>query len=329
MTFKKIGVAACITIAGGLYACSSTSTTGGSPSDGGGTVYKPLEAGSTGDDDNTGDDAGSNGPGVGNACTTSGDCANDAGPAGQCSSDNFFAAGPLFPTAVCLSKNCVVPSDPNEIGICGNNDLPGLCQAGENGSPSVCFPLCLVSGAGAVSGCLTNDACKVAGTTSDPTTNATELIGMCQPGCTADSQCPTGTKCDTYQSVCVATPTVFTTPFGSTCDPTTTTTCLCIGTTGSTTGFCSSQCVTGSGACPAAPAGDGGADGGAALPYVCSAQLGGINAADAGFDLATQPNGLGGYCFQACNTAADCTLAGSVCNPDPAGAPHTGICALQ
>jgi len=331
-TLKNLQLAACITIAGGIYACSSTSSSGPA-SDAGGVVYKPPvtpDGGGVVADDGGGDDDSSTGPGVGNACTTVADCANDAGAPGQCS-NNFFTSGPLFPTAVCLSANCTVPTDPNEIGICGNAADPGLCEPGQSGSPSVCYPLCIVSGAGAVTGCLTNDACKIDGTSTDPTSNATELIGMCQPGCTADTQCPTGTKCDTYQAVCVATPEVFTQGFGTACDTTATTpVCYCIGATGAASGFCSSTCVTGSGSCPIAAAPDGGtADGGVATPYVCSAQLGGLNASDAGISFATQPNGLQGLCFQACNTASDCTLTGSTCTPDPAGGAHTGVCTLQ
>ncbi len=329
MTFKMVSglrVAACITIAGGLFACSSTNSSG-VVGDGGGTVFHPLDSGGPVGDDDSGGTV--NGPGVGNACTTPADCVNDAGPAGLCS-NNFFTAGPLFPTAVCLSANCTVPADPNQIGICGNNALPGLCQAGATGSAPICFPLCTISGTGTVAGCLTNDACKIEGLTS--TGGTTEIIGICQPGCTADAQCPSGTKCDTYQAVCVATPEVFSQAFGTSCDPNATTqACYCIGSPSGTTGFCSSSCVTGSGSCPVAGAGggDGGAsEAGTALPYVCSAQLGGINASDAGISFATQPNGLDGLCFQACDTAADCTLSGSTCTPDPAGGAHKGVCTL-
>jgi hypothetical protein len=74
------------------------------------------------------------------------------------------------------------------------------------------------------------------------------------------------------------------------------------------------------------------ADAGAtsSLPFVCSAQLGGINSADAGVNYTAQPAGLLGYCFQACDTANDCASLGSgaTCNPDPAGGSHKGICAL-
>jgi hypothetical protein len=81
---------------------------------------------------------------------------------------------------------------------------------------------------------------------------------------------------------------------------------------------------------------DGGTEGGASdagttLPFVCSAQLGTLATVDAGITFATQPTGLQGLCFQACNTKADCAFLGSgaTCLPDPAGAPASGICITQ
>jgi hypothetical protein len=248
----------------------------------------------------------------------------------------MFADGPLFPTAICLQDGCQAPAA-GELALCGTTANPGLC-ASITSTQTICFPLCVVSAAGAVTGCLANDVCQLLGTSEDPTTLAPELIGQCQPGCTADAQCPSGSSCDTYQGNCVATVTPQTEAFGAPCDPATDTGCACIGPSGGSVGFCSSACVTG-GTCPAfgalpAAGTDGGADADAGtappLPFVCSAQLGGLNALDAGVYLATQPAGLDGYCFPACDTASDCAFYGSgaTCTPDPAGGTHLGICSL-
>ena len=317
MTFENLQLVACIVLLGGLSACSSTKT-GAAPKDGGVGVFVTEDASAP----------------VGEPCGADTDCSSPA----TCSNDSF-SIGPYFPTPVCVAP-CTPSTTPDELLVCG--DGTGVCQS-NTATTGTCFPVCFVTPDGQSTGCLINDDCAVIGSTADPNTpNQTDLFGECQPGCSADSQCPTGSSCDTIYGTCETTVTPPAIAFGASCNPSSTADpppCACVGPSGATTGFCSAYCTTGN-ACPQ-PGGagnmdDGGVDAGASdagttLPFVCSAQLGTLATEDAGIAFATQPTGLQGLCFPACNTKADCALLGSgaSCSPDPAGAPASGICITQ
>jgi hypothetical protein len=328
MTFENLRLVASflssLSLLCALPACTTTVKNGTTPKDGGIGVFVDEDASAP----------------VGDPCGTDMDCTQPA----TCSSDTF-ANGPYFPTPVCVSS-CTPSSQPDEILVCG--DGTGVCQA-SSVSAGTCFPVCFVTPDGQSSGCLLNDVCQVIGSTADPDNpDQTDLFGECQPGCTADSQCPSSSHCDPTYGSCDTTVTPPSLPFGAACDPSSSANpppCACVGASGSTTGFCTAYCTTGN-ACPQpgaasedggaveAGANDGGATdagptgAGASLPFVCSAQLGSLATIDAGIAFTTQPVGLQGLCFQACNTKADCAFLGSgaTCTPDPASAPATGIC---
>ena len=279
------------------------------------------------------------GPPVGAACAKDTDC-----PASEkCSNDVYSGGNPIYPTPMCIAGCAPSTSADQGLAACGPSTLPGagLCQppsmSGE--TTGLCLPFCVVTPAGSATGCLANDVCEILGAISDPTTpSQTDGAGWCLPGCTADSQCPAGSKCDPLEAACAKTPLVPTLPIGAKCDSSATTTqCNCVSATGQTSGYCTATCVTGVTKCPS-PSADGGAPetgdagdaGGPAneTPWVCSAQTNVTATLDGGLLFTTQPTGLYGLCAPACNTDADCASIGGHCSLGDPAAPsgYGGTC---
>ncbi|MGO8994870.1 MAG: hypothetical protein ACLQVI_16265 [Polyangiaceae bacterium] len=274
---------------------------------------------------------------VGAPCETNADCPSGA----ECSNVVYGAATPLYPTAICVAP-CSPPPASEGIGACGGDSVPGagLCQPASGSIPALCVPFCEVTSAGTVAGCEADDVCQLLGS------DGTDGAGWCQPGCTANSQCPSGTQCDPLLAACVTTPLATSLPIGAPCslvaNPAP---CNCVGIAnedgGAAEGYCTAACVTGASVCPSAPSSGSGDSGAAALdggdagggspspvPWVCSAELNLVTTEDGGIIFTTQPPGLYGFCTPPCNSNADCaSFQGRCSQGDPAApAGFTGTC---
>jgi hypothetical protein len=267
---------------------------------------------------------------VGAQCASSSDC-----PSGeQCSNAVYSAGNPIYPTPICVAPCTAQASTSQGLASCGSASLPGagLCEPPSGGGAGLCLPYCQVTPSGTVVGCQANDVCQVLGS------NGPEGAGWCQPGCTASTQCPSGSVCDPLLAACVANPLVATLSIGAVCSLTANPApCNCVGTQTATEGYCTAACVTGATVCasppldggagPAADGGDAGAPAGE-VPWVCTAGLNFVTDADGGAIFKVQPPGLFGFCAPSCNTDADCTsIKGHCTSGDPAAAAgFTGTC---
>jgi hypothetical protein len=254
-------------------------------------------------------DTGGTGTGhVGELCGVDGDCIGAASGTGFCSNDAFLA-GPLNPTAVCMQYDTCTPDATTSVLCDGSRGIcldPGSTGTGE------CRPLCKFSTSGTYSTpCAGKNACSLEYTFDDGAGVA--AYGQCVGGCTADSDCPSGSKCDAHDQSCYvtcATDTDCTTAwsgapstwkcdttkgactfkypkaFGASC--TTSTDCPCLKGTTASSGLCTKTCVTGSTA-PAIACGTG---------YTCDALL--------PTTFTTQPSGVSGLCVKNCTSATDC-----------------------
>jgi hypothetical protein len=265
---------------------------------------------------------------VGARCESSSDC-----PAGdQCSNAVYGSGNPIYPTAICLGACTPSTSSAAGLAVCGAASFPGagLCQPvfEDGGSSGLCLPFCTVTPSGAVVGCAANDVCQVLGAAG------ANGAGWCQPGCTADSQCPAGSACDPLLAACDAIPLAPTLPIGAVCSLTASTPpCNCVGAPSASDGYCTAACVTGTGVCPSPPSdagagGDGGAPSSGQAPWVCSAGLNFVTGADGGALFGAQPPGLLGFCAPACNSDPDCAaIQGHCAKGDPAApAGFKGTC---
>ena len=272
---------------------------------------------------------------VGGPCQSSSDC-----PAGaQCSNAVYAQGNPIYPTPICLSTCTPAPASEG-IAECGARVVPGegLCQPPSGSGPALCLPLCEVTPSGVIVGCQgANDVCQLLGP------SGSDGAGWCLPGCTADSQCPPGLKCDPVLASCVSIPLMTTLPIGAPCSlATNPPPCNCIGVASAdggaaARGYCTAACVTGVSACPSPPA-DGGAisDGGdagasAGAPWVCSAGVNQVTQIDGGGIFTTQAPGLYGFCAEPCNADADCAQIHGHCSQGDPAAPagFTGTCSPE
>jgi hypothetical protein len=246
---------------------------------------------------------------TGNPCTMDSQCkGTGAGAPGinKCTTDaNIFTLGELFPTGVCIVPP-QVPCDPcggktpcdNFIHGCDGPDgpsAPGVCLPRSNPAKvgdGICLPACAFKGDGSMpAGCQGKDACNAIA--FDPTQTPPVGIGYCFGGCTADTDCVTGEKCDTTTGLCVKTVTPPTKNLGDGCNmmeanmmppP-----CNCVYGTLSGLGFCTLFCTVGGSQCPSG--------------WVCDAQepttlIGPNDASVPGF--MTQNTGLAGFCVPQC-----------------------------
>jgi hypothetical protein len=258
-----------------------------------------LEAGAGGDD---GGDAatpmGFDGT-TGKACTTNADCKGAGANApgiNRCTTSVLFNSGELYPSGVCLMP---APCDPcggtspcdNFIHGCDGvgASAPGICLPLQAGG-GVCLPACVFAGDGtAPSGCVGKDTCLPYGFGSNPV----QGVGYCFGGCTADTDCVTGEKCETTTGLCKKVVTPPTKNIGDPCTMAdanaTTPPCNCIYNTKTTVGFCTQVCTVGGTGCPSG--------------WFCEAQepkslTGSNDASLPGFT--TQNTGLGGFCVPSC-----------------------------
>ncbi len=304
-------VAAAAVVANG--GCSSSSGGGpvGGSSSGGLDASHPIQhvdaSGLGSSSSGGGSGSGASGDGAvpydgttGKACTTDADCSPTGLGINKCSPSLYTMSGPVWPTSVCLPSVACDPGADNFIHYCDGPDdpsSPGICYPNPNGGGD-CFPQCNVNADGAaITGCLANEACSVFG--SGVTTSGKPVaVGFCSAACSADSQCPAGSKCQRDQGVCLTTVTTPTKKVGDPCSANdAATVCNCYQNQKSGVGYCTEVCVVGAvpSQCPAG--------------YVCDAQLPSVvvNAAtDASVNAFTVQNtGLAGVCLQACGGGAD------------------------
>jgi hypothetical protein len=207
--------------------------------------------------------------------------------------------------------------------------------------------MCIMSSDGSFEQkCAGSNGCNIEAYGTDSSTMKVSLIGTCQAGCKADSECPTGSKCDPLQRFCTkvcasdtdCTKGWSTAPDNWKCDTargactfsfpkkigdacTSATDCLCFHNTGDSNGVCIGLCRSGD------DCGTG---------FVCDALL--PRKDDTGADLftvTTQPVELVGYCLRSCSVDADCPAkqacdlsAGQTqktCRPKPAVAADGGM----
>jgi hypothetical protein len=326
--------------------CSSGGDNNGSPADGGGSdVSRPpqhRDGGATFDTGggppvDGGDDGGAPYDGtVGQPCMKDSDCSPTGLGLNKCTIStgdagvilaNFFTNGPIFPTPVCVS-GCLPKAD-NLIHFCDGPDMatsPGICEPTASGQ-GLCLPKCLIPSDGsAPSGCPGKDVCNVVGW-GLTTTNVPVAFGICIGGCAADADCPTGSKCQKDDGLCLTNAPARTKNLGDTCssnDPAGTCNCR----TGQTSaglssgvGYCTQFCITGPASAAPCPSG-----------YACDTELPAqiinhtTDAAVTGFTM--QNAGLAGSCFKTCGAggggdggvppAADAGGAGSDASGDAA-----------
>jgi hypothetical protein len=253
---------------------------------------------------------------VGKGCQSNADCQPIGGVGvNTCSSSTF--ANALYPAAVCVLRTCNPGTDGN-LHFCDGPDnpaSPGVCLNSANGG--ICLPKCLAAADGsAPTGCQGKDTCALAATAV--ISSQLVAIGFCLGGCTADTDCPAGNKCQKDQGICLTTVTPPTKALGAPCttaDNGSTTTpaacnCLINQAAMATQGFCTQTCIVGS-AAAACPAG-----------YLCDSQeplqVTDPNTGATLTGFATQNAGISGLCLP---TATSCTAdAGAGASSGDAGA---------
>ncbi len=228
---------------------------------------------------------------VGKTCTTNADCATAHGPNVAVCSNTVFKGEDFFPTAVCVLPSCSPVSDKTSIHYCDgppdDPNSPGLCVP--SGGASICLPKCTYDKAGgAPKGCVGKDACN-----AYPIT-ASAGVGYCFGGCTQDSDCQDGQKCQTDRGWCLPGVTPPTKPVGATCTTSDSSSlaCNCLYGTNNT-GYCSQFCTIGGAACPNG--------------YTCDS----LELRLSGY---TTPNvGMAGYCTLACSADAGTCPSTATC----------------
>lgn len=339
-------------LAMGIEGCSS-SDNGGNPDSGiitapgddsgavthpdGGTTHKDASSVGVTPDTGTGGSETSVPPGTfdgttGMPCASNADCKSAGGPGiNRCSISNYFSGGPIDPTPVCLSPDACDLGDGTTVQFCDSADptdpnSPGVClptQTGSTGLAGQCFPRCSITPDGvAPTGCAGKDACNLFAWGVDQN-NQPLAIGFCVGGCAADTDCPTGSKCQKDEGVCLTTLKTPTKTLGQTCsanDVSSTTKygCNCFMNQTTMLGYCSQACIVGPNSPLPCPSG-----------YLCDSQLPTqiTDANDASVTGFTQQNvGLSGFCLQACGAGSGdagggtCPATASCSTQDTAGA---------
>jgi hypothetical protein len=148
------------------------------------------------------------------------------------------------------------------------------------------------------SGCQGKDGCNVIGWGLLQSSGAPEAFGYCFGGCSADTDCPSGSKCQTNDGTCVTTLVTPTKALGDPCrrapaaNPDPIGACSCMAHPSTGLGYCTQFCLAGANSPAQCPAG-----------YVCDTQLpaqitASNDASVPGF--ATQNVGLVGSCLKTC-----------------------------
>jgi hypothetical protein len=241
---------------------------------------------------------------TGKPCTTDDEC--DVTGSGVNSCGNAFAIGTLFPTPVCIGRGCDIGDGTSIMGCDG--DL-GVCL--DDGASGICLGACGFKNDGAAPSpaCAGKDACQVLGWGKD-SAGVLSGVGYCFGGCTADTDCTKGDKCQKESGLCVKTPIVFTKAVGDACtdlDAKAPAKCECLYLTTTKKGYCSSFCKVGD-AATACPTG-----------FTCSPGLPTTDSTDGSALFSMDPAGIGANCLKNCTTDADCTAINSECRTTASG----------
>ena len=229
---------------------------------------------------------------VGKACTSDNDCHSANGPnVARCSS-SVFAPQEFYPNPVCVLPACSPVSDASGLHFCDGPDdpsSPGICVTG-GASGGICLPRCNYDKSGsAPTGCQGHDVCFAYPAATE------NGVGYCWAGCTQDTDCSNGQKCQLDRGWCVQGVLPPTKAVGDACTESDTNAGVCNCLYGSNkTGYCSSTCIVGGAPCPTG--------------FVCDSLETRING------YATPHAGMGGYCAKACAADGGATCPGaSVC----------------
>jgi hypothetical protein len=264
----------------------------------------------------------------GKPCMTDTDCYGVGGPhINKCTSDALFQEGEIDPTPICLDP---VPCDPcggtnpcdSNFHQCDGPDnsaaSPGICiptTAPEQAGMGACQAACTFVGDGsAPTGCVGKDVCNPFGFNSH--SGIVSGVGICQGGCTADSDC-TGEKCDVLRGLCVTTVPTRTKNVGEACSGSTDNSCYCPwASAGACTAFCRA---------PAAGTPDPCGAGFACVTFEPTTIAGTTtDASMPGFALQNQ--GMAGFCLPKCAAvdAAGCPVGWTCQDGFPVG---SAVCA--
>jgi hypothetical protein len=250
-------------------------------------------------------DTGTTGEGTtGATCTSTATCDVSGKGINSCS-NALFSLGPIYPSPVCVGVNppeCAA-DDGTTIVMC--DGTRGVCLA--SGTDEICLPACTFDDSGAApTGCAGKDACNVYGW-GRTSTGALTGVGYCFGGCKADLDCPTGSKCQVEDGLCVTTKVTYTKTPGTACtkaaDAGTVPTCNCLYSTTTTKGYCANFCTVGSTTC--------------ATGYKCSPSL--PTSDSTGALWSKDPTGMAGYCLKSCTTDTDCTAINAKCKDTATG----------
>ena len=245
---------------------------------------------------------------TGATCTSSATCDPKGTLVNSCSS-SFFSLGPINPTPVCVGLNPPECAADDGTTILSCDGTRGVCL--KSGTNELCLPACNFDNTGtAPTGCAGKDACNVYGWGKPAGTLVG--IGYCFGGCKADADCPSPSKCQVEDGLCVTTKITYTKASGTACtkaaDAGTTPTCNCLYATATGKGYCANFCTVGASTC--------------ATGYKCSPSLPTTDATGALWSR--DPAGIAGYCLKTCTLDADClaingkckdTATGKVCEP--------------
>lgn len=259
----------------------------------------------------TGDDGGDAGPvgpkpdgTTGKECASSKECSERSlQNGGNACSNEFFTAGGLNPTPVCVGL-CAPKAKPSTIADFLCDDQTGTCLP-ISGNQGICMPICSFESDKIVDACAGKNACNPNVSFTDQSGKAMGL-GYCFGGCKADGDCSGGDKCQTETGTCVKELAVATAPkaLGAQCkteklgqdeDGITKFGCSCNdGTAAAATGgegYCTQFCRVGD---------DCGVAG-----MICSAGLS-PETDDKKPLFSAEPTGLAGQCFWECADDAAC-----------------------
>ncbi|MBI2394602.1 MAG: hypothetical protein HYV09_33845 [Deltaproteobacteria bacterium] len=299
MTKRVLGVLAALAMVSGLVACSSSSSGGTTPTDGGKTdaatdAPKPVD----GAKPETAVDTGPNENGTtGIKCTSDDDC-DKGGDIQSVCTENAFSGNSLNPTPVCIAVECDI-GDGTKIMGCDKNT--GVCLS--TGSGGICFPVCeFADSADAPKGCEGNNKCNLYGWGKDDA-GKTIGVGYCFGGCKADADCPTGNKCQVEDGLCMKTVVTYTKTPGTACtdlDAKAPAKCNCLYTTADKAGYCANTCWFGETTCAAG--------------FTCDAGLPKTAIREGDTVFTAVPKGMAGYCLKDCTTDADCAGLNAYCD---------------
>lgn len=219
---------------------------------------------------------------VGKACSSKTDCDPTGAGSGDCSN---ALTPPDFvdPSPTCVALECEASAG---IGKSCGAAGAGICVSG--GALGYCMSRCSFGASGSATGCVGKTSCTVVAWARSG--GSITGSGFCRGGCTADSDCSGGQKCQKETGSCVATLTVYAKTLGASCSSGADCDCMYNGATSS--GYCTRYCRTG--------------DAAAACPTGFSCDPGLPNSDTMGTLFSSSPTGLNGRCLKNCSVDGDC-----------------------